>query len=96
MANEELDLDSICSSLLHEGFIPTPWEADPGEVHPNNTHSRDEIVYLLKGQMELTLNGKSHLLRAGDRTLIPAGTCHDLRVIGNEGVEFVSAIRSNE
>jgi len=93
MSEEELRLESICSSLRRDGFIPTPWEADPGEVHPNNTHSRDEVVYLLEGRLELTVNGKSHHLTEGDRILIPAGISHDLRVMGDGPVQFVSAIR---
>ncbi len=48
---------------------------------PMHSHqSTDEAIYLLDGRLELHLNGRVHLLTAGDYAYIPSGTRHGYRM----------------
>ena len=39
----------------------------------------DALVYVIDGEVELTLSGKPHRLRAGDMIMMPAGEPHALK-----------------
>ena len=67
-------------STLHEGFD------DQDCVYPNN----DEIVYLLSGKVELTVNGKTHRIGKGQAIYIPRGMTYGYKVV--EGPNEVIAV----
>lgn len=47
---------------------------------PLHRHAKtDEAIYVMNGRLELHLDGKVHLLTAGDYAYIPAGTTHGHR-----------------
>ena len=41
----------------------------------------DALVYVIDGEVELTLSGKLHRLRAGDMIMMPAGEPHALKAV---------------
>jgi quercetin dioxygenase-like cupin family protein len=41
----------------------------------------DALVYVIDGEVELTLSGKSHRLRTGDMVIMPAGEPHALKAL---------------
>jgi len=48
---------------------------------PLHRHNEtDEALYVMAGRLELHLNGKAHLLTAGDYAYVPAGTVHGYRM----------------
>jgi quercetin dioxygenase-like cupin family protein len=50
---------------------------------PRHTHPGEEIIYVLKGTWEYTVEGKPPVtLKAGDVLFIPAGTIHSARNVG--------------
>ena len=56
---------------------------DPGYVSPRHTHFGEEIIYVLEGTWEYTVQGKPPVtLKAGDVLFIPAGTIHSARNVG--------------
>ena len=56
---------------------------DPGYVFPRHTHPGEEIIYVLEGTWEYTVEGKPPVtLKAGDVLFIPAGTIHSARNVG--------------
>lgn len=58
-------------STLHEGFD------DQACVYPHN----DEIVYLLSGTVDLTVDGKTQRIGGGTAIYIPRGTTYGYRVV---------------
>ena len=55
-------------------------ELEPGTTAPRHTHPGDEIIYVLEGTWEYTVEGKPPMtLKAGDVLFIPAGTIHSAR-----------------
>jgi quercetin dioxygenase-like cupin family protein len=65
-------------SLIDEVWSPkfhTP-------AHYHKTHA--ETFYIVSGQVEWTVGGKTQRLKAGDLVHIPAYTVHSVKVVGNE------------
>lgn len=61
-----------------------------GKVHPAHTHKTlEEIFYFLQGEGEVTLNGKSNLVKSGDRIIVPAGVSHEIRNTGKIELKFI-------
>ena len=55
----------------------------PGVASPRHTHPGEEIIYVLEGTWEYTVEGKPPVtLKAGEVLFIPAGTIHEVRNVG--------------
>jgi quercetin dioxygenase-like cupin family protein len=60
-------------------------ELEPGTTAPKHSHPGEEIIYVLEGTWEYTLEGKQPVtLEAGDALFVPAGTVHSARNAGSE------------
>ena len=58
-------------------------ELAPGVSFPKHTHPGEEIIYVLEGTWEYTLDGRPPVvLKAGDVLFIPAGVIHSARNVG--------------
>ena len=58
-------------------------ELEPGTTAPKHSHPGEEIIYVLEGTWEYTLDGKPPVvLKAGDVLFIPAGVIHSARNVG--------------
>jgi quercetin dioxygenase-like cupin family protein len=63
--------------------IQTIVELEPGTTAPSHTHPGEEVIYVLEGTWEYTLEGKPPVtLTAGDVLFIPAGAIHSARNVG--------------
>jgi len=61
---------------------------EPGEV-TNHHHPHEQMGYILAGQVELTVDGKSKVLGPGDAYYIPGDVQHGFAVYAQEGVEYI-------
>ncbi|KAB8145537.1 cupin domain-containing protein [Chloroflexia bacterium SDU3-3] len=59
-------------------------EQQPGGQGPLHLHDREEVIYLLGGQLRVSQGERSAELAAGDAAIIPAGEVHQLNTIGAE------------
>ena len=58
-------------------------ELEPGTTAPRHSHPGEEIIYVLEGAWEYTLEGKPPVIvKAGEVLFIPAGTIHSARNVG--------------
>lgn len=64
--------------------------ASPRHRHPNC----DEILHLLSGSVEHTLEKERFILEAGDTISIPAGLWHNAIVLGDASAEMVICFSS--
>jgi quercetin dioxygenase-like cupin family protein len=56
----------------------------PGVVAPNHTHPGEELVYVVEGELEYTLEGKPPVtLKAGEVLFIPSDTPHVVKNVGS-------------
>jgi quercetin dioxygenase-like cupin family protein len=58
--------------------------------HPNC----DEILHVLSGRVEHTLENKRFILEAGDTISLPAGLWHGAKVLGDEDAEMIICFSS--
>ena len=59
-------------------------ELAPGVSFPKHTHPGEEIIYVLEGTWEYTVEGKPPVtLKAGEVLFIPAGTIHSAKNVGS-------------
>ncbi len=59
-------------------------EFAPGVAFPRHAHPGEEIVYVLEGALEYSLDGKPPVtLKAGEVLFIPAGGVHEVRNVGS-------------
>src|SRR5687767_275187 len=70
-------------SIAGREVIQTIVELEPGTTAPRHSHPGEEIIYVLEGTWEYTLEGKPPVtLKAGDVLFIPAGVIHSARIVG--------------
>jgi len=64
--------------------------ASPRHRHPNC----DEILHVISGRIEHTLENERFILEPGDTISLPAGRWHNAKVLGDEDAEMVICFSS--
>ena len=57
------------------------WVIDAGADLPEQSHSNEQVLNILEGEIELTIDGKSEILRPGMVAVIPSGAIHSGRTV---------------
>lgn len=70
-------------------------EFEPGAELPRHTDSAEELLLVLQGTAEGTINGESGRLEAGDIAVVPALAPHGLRNVGDEILRVVGFFSSS-
>lgn len=52
------------------------WDIDRGSLVPEHAHRHEQVVNMLEGQLELTVDGHKHLLGPGHVLVIPSHAIH--------------------
>ena len=79
-----IDLQRHDLSVPGREVLQTIVELAPGTTAPRHTHPGEEIIYVLEGTWEYTVEGKPPVaLKAGDVLFIPAGTIHAAKNVGS-------------
>lgn len=88
---ELFKLNSVESKEIVPGFhgkmIHTPtmtfayWQIEKDKSLPEHHHIHEQVVNVLEGEFELTVNGTPHHLTAGDVLIIPPNAPHSGRSI---------------
>jgi quercetin dioxygenase-like cupin family protein len=74
---------ALRSVLEAEGYSAYAWTDDRGTTYPPHTHGDDHSHWVVRGAIALTVDGEEYVLGPGDRDLLPAGTVHSARVVGD-------------
>lgn len=87
---------SLWKCLARRAGLFGSWEAvewawiPAGGVSGEHVHTRtEEIYFILSGHGQITLDGQSHQVRAGDLILTSVGTRHGLENTGTEGLGWL-------
>ena len=89
-----IDLQRHDLSVTGREVIQVRVELDPGTTAPRHSHPGEEIIYVLEGTWEYTLEGKPPVtLKAGEVLFIPSGTIHSARNVGTgNGAELATYV----
>jgi quercetin dioxygenase-like cupin family protein len=71
------------------------FEIEPGYRLGTHTDSAEEILLILEGEVEVSLEDEQGRLSAGEMALVPAMVPHGLRNVGDETVRVVGFFSSN-
>lgn len=87
-----VDLQRHDLSVTGREVVQTIVELAPGTTAPRHTHPGEEIIYVLEGTWEYTVEGKPPVtLKAGD--VLFTGTIHSARNVGTgRGAELATCI----
>jgi quercetin dioxygenase-like cupin family protein len=67
-------------------------DVEPGVGIPPHIHSKeDEIFRVIKGQIEIMVDGKTTLLEAGDTAFAPKNIAHSWTVVGSEKAKMITS-----
>jgi quercetin dioxygenase-like cupin family protein len=89
-----IDLQRHDLSVPGREVIQVVVELEAGTTAPRHSHPGEEIIYVLEGTWEYTLDGKPPVvLKAGDVLFIPAGVIHSARNVGTgRGAELATYV----
>jgi quercetin dioxygenase-like cupin family protein len=63
---------------------------EPGAKNPLHAHPNcEEVLYLIAGELEHSLDGAVYRLGPGDAIRVPAGAKHDAKSVGTEPAAMV-------
>jgi quercetin dioxygenase-like cupin family protein len=82
-------LHNSATLTLGKCFI-SPGSANPRHVHPNC----DEVLHVLRGDIEHSLDDKTFRLSAGETISVPMGSMHNARNLGAEEAELLIVFSS--
>jgi quercetin dioxygenase-like cupin family protein len=80
--------DTNGESVVVEAFVEPDGAVATAHVHP----SQEERFEVLAGELEFKLGKSTIVAKPGDRVLVPAGTPHRFRNVGEETAHFVCEV----
>jgi quercetin dioxygenase-like cupin family protein len=89
-----IDLQRHDLSVPGREVVQVIVELEPGTTAPRHSHPGEEVIYVLEGTWEYTLDGKPPVvLKAGAVLFIPSGVVHSARNVGTgRGAELATYI----
>jgi quercetin dioxygenase-like cupin family protein len=65
--------------LFGQGAMLNLVTLEPGAGVPTHSHPHEQLGHVLKGELELTVDGEPHVLGPGEAFQIPGGVEHSAR-----------------
>jgi quercetin dioxygenase-like cupin family protein len=75
--------------VVVEAFVEPHGAVASAHLHP----AQEECFEVLAGELEVRIRKQTVVARVGDRILVPAGTPHRFRNVGDETARFVCEVR---
>ena len=88
------DLTSVRFDWHSRGFSCDIWTDPPGQTWEGYTHTSDELVMTLEGDVEFEIDGHVLRPRVGEEVLIPAGVIHSVRNRGSTTSRWLYGYRT--
>ncbi len=79
---------SLRVQLEGEGFDVFRWRDEAGSTYAPHSHPHNESLWIVEGQIVLTISGRDYRLGPGDRLMLPKGTMHTTHA-GPDGVTYL-------
>ena len=57
------------------------WEIEPGSALPEHNHVHEQVLNMISGEFEFTMNGETRVLKAGDVVVIPSDVPHSGKAV---------------
>jgi len=66
-----------------QNFTIAFWEIDKNSILPKHAHIHEQTTQILEGKLELTIDGNTKILEAGDLAIIPPNVSHSGKALTN-------------
>jgi quercetin dioxygenase-like cupin family protein len=88
------DFEELMTRLRSEAKGCHSWSNAPGDRYAPHSHGYEKVLYCVHGSITFALEaeGRTLLLKAGDRMVLPRGTIHSA-VVGPGGCTCVEGQR---
>jgi quercetin dioxygenase-like cupin family protein len=80
---------AVEQSWRERGFSCASWVDPPGRIWADFVHPTDELVLVVRGEVEFEFAGAVHHPGLGQELLIPAGARHTVRNVGSAESEWL-------
>lgn len=77
------------------GFSCGLWTDPPGQKWENYVHETDELLMVLEGELELTIEGRKLRPKPGEEVLIPAKARHSVQNVGKTPNRWLYGYKKN-
>ncbi|HUV31213.1 MAG TPA: cupin domain-containing protein [Acidobacteriota bacterium] len=57
------------------------WDIDEGAVAPEHTHPHEQVVNVIEGRLELTVDGQAQVLEPGLAAVVPGNVPHSAKAL---------------
>lgn len=84
---------ALRQKLERHGYHVNRYVYSPGTAFPSHSHAVDKLDAVLSGRFQLTMQGETVVLAAGDCLAIPQGVIHSATVVGPEPVVSLDGVR---
>jgi quercetin dioxygenase-like cupin family protein len=81
--------DTNGEAVVVEAFVEPDGAVAAAHLHP----AQEERFEVLSGELEFRVRKQTFVARAGDRVVVPAGTPHRFRNVGEETAHFVCEVK---
>lgn len=79
---EKKIIEGFSARFVHsENMTIAYWNIEAGAVLPEHLHHQEQICSVIDGELELTVDGKPHLMKAGYVYTIPSNVTHSGKAI---------------
>ncbi len=79
----------MMATLKQDGYIHIyEWRDAPGTEYAAHAHKGRVSFFIAEGEIEMNIDGKITMVKAGDRMDVPVGVSHTAKV-GDDGCVFI-------
>ena len=82
--------------LKAQGYRTELWVDKPGTVYRNRKNDADGLIWILRGEAEVTLGDESDILKDGDRIALPPETTYTLQALGEKPLLWLFALKKKK
>jgi quercetin dioxygenase-like cupin family protein len=88
-----LSEESLRRKLETRGYQVSRYVYPPGTIFPPHAHAVDKIDAVVSGRFQMSMQGQTVILEAGDCLAVPRGVVHSAEVVGEQAVVSLDAVK---
>lgn len=88
----DIQTHKLVGSETNNQIVEWVDNVEPGTGIPPHVHTKeDEIFRVIKGQVEIMVDGKTTILNSGDTAFAPKNLPHSWKVVGTEKAKMITS-----
>ena len=92
-SGETADIEALKKQLQSESFDAYEWKGAPGAAYHGYIRTQDEVLCVLSGAADVSVEDQDGHIRAGDRVDVPANAYHSITVTSKGPLVVLTGMR---